>query len=154
MPVAAQYFRVLSIVAAIPVAANAHTDRITGQDYRGFERNDGRGSCCNWHDCRPALAPIMERDGEKIIDLGGNKFFFDRRKLLKRPSDDGNWHVCGNGQTLYCIIAPAEVRLEPSTLDSLFGQLKTKPPASESLTPVTVNSIWETATVPICTAPY
>ena len=152
MSAAARYFRAFWIAATIPFAADAHTDSVTGQDYRGFERNDGRGSCCDWHDCRPAFAPFKEQDGEKIIDRGGNKFSFDRGKLLNRPSDDGNWHICGNGHMLYCIIAPAEARLEPNPLGILLGQFVTKTPTSDSLVPFTAPSIREPATDRICGA--
>ena len=101
------------IFLALPTAAHAHVDAVTGQDYRMYFRNDGRGSCCDWHDCRPAFQPFMEPDGEKIVDFGNNKYGFDRSKLVSRPSEDGNWHVCGDGRKLNCIIAPAQSRLDP-----------------------------------------
>lgn len=69
--------------------AKGHIDAVTRQDYSGYERNDGKGSCCDWHDCRP----------------------FDAAKIVRRPSDDGNWHVCGTAKKLFSIIAPAEARL-------------------------------------------
>jgi hypothetical protein len=107
----------------IPAIAYAHIDGMTGQDYSGFERNDGKGSCCDWQDCRPASEPFMQQGGEKMIDRAGNVFSFDPGKVVKRPSDDGNWHVCGNATTLKCIIAPAETRREMRPLDRLFGWL-------------------------------
>jgi hypothetical protein len=114
-------FLLLWIVLAIPVVASAHTDPATGQDYSGFERNDGKGSCCDWHDCRPAHEPFMEQDGEKITDRANNKFLFDPAKVVGRPSDDGNWHVCASATTLRCIIAPAQSYRQPQRPERLFG---------------------------------
>jgi hypothetical protein len=105
-----------------PAVAFAHIDKLTGQDYNGFERNDGKGSCCDWHDCRPALMPFMEKDGEKITDLAGNKYLLDKGKIVHRPSDDGNWHVCGDAHRLNCIIAPQEAKRGPTPLDRLLGK--------------------------------
>lgn len=96
---------------ALPFAAFAHIDRATGQDYQGYERRDGKGSCCDWHDCRPATTPFPSKDGERIRDRAGNEFAFDPGKVVGRPSDDGNWHVCGDGRRLKCIIAPAQAGL-------------------------------------------
>lgn len=107
---------------AVPATVFAHIDRLTGQDYNGFERNDGKGSCCDWHDCRPALTPFMDKDGEKITDLAGNKYLLDPGKIVRRPSDDGNWHVCGDAHRLNCIIAPQEAKRSPTPLDRLFGK--------------------------------
>jgi hypothetical protein len=98
----------LWVLLILPVTGHAHVDEVTGQDYREFMRNDGLGSCCNWHDCRPAHAPVSEPDGEKIVDFGNNKYLFDPSKVVKRPSDDGNWHVCGDARKLKCIIAPVQ----------------------------------------------
>ncbi|MBL0373116.1 hypothetical protein JJB09_13860 [Rhizobium sp. KVB221] len=109
------------ILAILPVLAHAHIDASTGQDYQGFDRNDGRGSCCNWLDCRPALAPFMEPDGEKIADRARNKYAFDRSKVVKRPSDDGNWHICTNGGRLRCIIAPPEAWRRPDPASDRFA---------------------------------
>jgi hypothetical protein len=86
----------------------AHIDPVTGLDYRLFQRRDGGGDCCGWFDCRPATAPFQEPDGEKIMDRAGNKYRFDASKVVIRPSDDGEWHICGNARWLNCIIAPAE----------------------------------------------
>lgn len=91
--------------------AKGHIDAVTRQDYSGYERNDGKGSCCDWHDCRPALPPFLTPDGEKIADRARNTYPFDPAKIVRRPSDDGNWHVCGTAKKLFCIIAPAEARL-------------------------------------------
>jgi hypothetical protein len=110
----------LWILLALPAVASAHVDAATGQDYGGFERNDGKGSCCDWHDCRPAHEPFMEPDGEKITDRANNKFVFDPGKVVKRPSDDGNWHVCASATTLRCIIAPAQSYREQEP-NRLFG---------------------------------
>lgn len=96
------------ILASAP--ALAHVDPATGQDYQGFERRDGKGSCCNWLDCRPATAPFSTPEGERIRDRAGNLFRYDPAIVVARPSDDDNWHVCGNGTRLHCIIAPAETR--------------------------------------------
>jgi hypothetical protein len=152
MSSAAKFCRALLIVLAVPGAARAHTDKATGQDYTGFERNDGKGSCCDWHDCRPASEPFMEQDGEKIIDRGNNKFVFDPSKVVSRPSDDGNWHICGSATKLKCIIAPAQAEREPGSLDSLFGLLMSKQPADEStvLSPAEIDR--ELAAAPICRA--
>jgi len=153
MPVAAQICRALCIVLALPVAAQAHVYKVTGQDYNGFERNDGGGSCCDWHDCRPALAPFMEPDGEKIMDLGQNKFVFDPGKVVRRPSDDGNWHVCGSGTKLKCIIAPPEAERSPGLFDSLFSWLTPGSPGNERNLPTAVEISRELATAPICGIP-
>ncbi|MDB5523737.1 MAG: hypothetical protein JWM58_1500 [Rhizobium sp.] len=153
MSAAARYFLASWIGLTAPLVASAHTDRVTGQDYRGFERNDGRGSCCDWHDCRPALEPFMEQDGEKIIDRGHNKFSFDPGKVVKRPSDDGNWHVCGNASTLTCIIAPTQAEREPNPLDWLFGKIVPRRPANQTLVPIAAEIDRELATARICKAP-
>lgn len=129
------------IALAIPVAAYAHTDPETGQDYRGFERNDGRGSCCDWHDCRPAFAPIMEPDGAKIEDRVRNKFDFDPQKVVKRPSSDGNWHVCGTSMILYCIIAPAESMRDQAVPRSRFSILSPPPSTGSDATPSHVSLV-------------
>ena len=86
----------------------AHVDPVTGQDYKLFQRRDGGGDCCEWYDCRPATPPFSEAEGEMIMDRAGNKYRFDPAKVVARPSDDGNWHVCGDARRLKCIIAPAE----------------------------------------------
>ena len=153
MSTAARFCRSFWIVFAIPIGAYAHTDISTGQDYRGFDRNDGMGSCCDWHDCRPAFEPFMEQDGEKIIDRGNNKFLFDPSKVVKRPSDDGNWHICASATTLRCIIAPAQAERQPTPLDRLFGWLAPQQSVNQSfvLTPAEITR--ELAAVPICEAP-
>jgi hypothetical protein len=97
-----------AMLLVLPAVAHSHVDQGTGQDYRGFDRNDGQGPCCDWHDCRRAFGPIAEQDGETIMDLDYNKYPFDIDKVVKRPSDDGNWHICASPATLFCIIAPAE----------------------------------------------
>lgn len=153
MPAAVQICRTLCIVLAFPVAAQAHIDKVTGQDYNGFERNDDGGSCCDWHDCRPASAPFMEPDGEKIMDRGRNKFLFDPGKVVKRPSDDGNWHVCGSGTKLKCIIAPPEAERQPGLFDRLFGWLDPAPAASRSGLPTADEIASELLAAPICRAP-
>ena len=96
------------LLPLFPPTGLAHIDPATGQDYRDFERRDGKGSCCDWHDCRPATAPVVEDGREVIRDRAANIYDFDQDKVVRRPSDDGNWHVCGNGDRLNCIIAPAE----------------------------------------------
>jgi hypothetical protein len=104
-------FGILSALLALGGLAGgvlAHVDSVTGQDYKLFQRRDGRGDCCEWYDCRPASPPFTEPDGEKIMDRAGNKYRFDPSKVVTRPSDDGNWHVCGDARTLKCIIAPAQ----------------------------------------------
>jgi hypothetical protein len=108
MSAAARLFLFIVLSVAVPDAALAHVDLTTGQNYNGFQRNDGKGSCCDWHECRPAFAPFMAPDGEKIRDHGDNTYVFDSSKIVDRPSDDGNWHICGNATTLNCIIAPAQ----------------------------------------------
>jgi hypothetical protein len=154
MSAAAQFTGLSWIVLVIPFAADAHVDRITGQNYDGYERNDGKGSCCGWYDCRPALAPFTEGDGEKIMDRNRNKYPFDPAIVVQRPSDDGNWHVCGgSGTPLKCIIAPAQAEREPGLFDSLFGWLAPKHPANESLIPTAAEIDRELATAPICRAP-
>jgi hypothetical protein len=153
MSAAAHIVRPFWIVVAIPLTAHAHVDKTTGQNYSGFERNDGRGSCCDWYDCRPALSPFMESDGEKIMDRNQNKYAFDPRIVVKRPSDDGNWHVCGNGTALTCIIAPAQARREPGLLDSLFGRLERQHRSDQSLIPAAIEIRRELETAPICIAP-
>jgi hypothetical protein len=111
----------LCILLFIPLAAQAHVDPVTGQDYRVFERNDGQGSCCDWHDCRPAHAPVTGPEGEIIVDFGNNRYRFDPSKLVKRPSEDGQWHVCGDALKLKCIIAPAESRRDGEGIDGMAG---------------------------------
>ena len=118
---AARLACLLCLALMPPLPAEAHVDSNTAQNYRGYDRNDGRGSCCNWLDCRPAFAPVMEPDGETIMDRALNKFRFDPAKIVPRPSDDGNWHVCGSGSMIWCIIAPAQVKREPDPADRLFG---------------------------------
>ena len=117
----AGFSALLSILLVLALPVHAHVDKTTGQDYRDFTRNDGLGSCCDWHDCRPAHAPFTEPDGEMIVDLGNNKYRFDPSKVVKRPSDDGNWHVCGDARKLKCIIAPVESRRDTGGLDGLVG---------------------------------
>jgi hypothetical protein len=152
MSEAVRFARLLWIACILPVAAQAHIDKVTGQDYRGYERNDGKGSCCDWHDCRPASEPFVEKDGEKIMDRANNKFAFDPDKVVKRPSDDGNWHVCGSGTKLKCIIAPAEARREPGPLDTLFGFLvPDSAEESRALSAMDIDGML--AAAPICTAP-
>jgi len=153
MSAAARFVSFFSIVFAIPFVAYAHVDKLTGQNYSGFDRNDGKGSCCDWYDCRPALAPFMEPDGEKIMDRNQNKFSFDPAIVVKRPSDDGNWHVCGGGTALKCIIAPTESRREPGLLDSLYGWLVPRRAIARSLVPTAAEIDRELATAPICRAP-
>jgi hypothetical protein len=153
MSAAAQFAGSFCLVLAIPFAAHAHVDRVTGQNYNGFDRNDGKGSCCDWYDCRPALAPFMEQDGEKIMDRNQNKYSFDPAIVVRRPSDDGNWHVCGGGTALKCIIAPAQAEREPGLFDSLFGWLVPRHPANESLIPTAAEIDRQLAAAPICRAP-
>ncbi|MBX9459469.1 MAG: hypothetical protein KL863_27465 [Rhizobium sp.] len=95
-------------LGALAGTVPAHVDPLTGQDYRLFQRRDGGGDCCDWHDCRPATRPFIEAGVEMIMDRAGNKYRFDPGKVAIRPSDDGNWHLCGDAKTLKCIIAPAE----------------------------------------------
>ncbi|MDB5554400.1 MAG: hypothetical protein JWL86_4384 [Rhizobium sp.] len=121
MPSGARFVASLWILLVLPVAAHAHVDKTTRQDYRDFTRNDGLGSCCDWHDCRPAHAPVTEPDGEMIVDFGNNRYRFDPSKVVKRPSDDGNWHVCGDGWKLKCIIAPVESRRDGEGFDGLVA---------------------------------
>lgn len=135
---------------AIPAIAYAHTDGVTGQDYSGFKRNDGRGSCCDWQDCRPASQPFIEQGNEKMIDRAGNTFSFDPGKVVKRPSDDGNWHVCGNATTLKCIIAPAESQREAQPLERLLGWVPQKHPTDQSLLPSATEIELELARSAIC----
>lgn len=113
----------LLLSTLLPLPAQAHIDAVTSQNYRGYERTDGKGPCCDWLDCRPAFAPAREASGEVIMDRAMNKYPFDRRKVVARPSDDGNWHVCGSGQMIWCIIAPAEARRGPGPADRLFTSL-------------------------------
>jgi hypothetical protein len=101
------------LLLCLAIPSHAHVDPVTGQDYRDFLRNDGKGSCCDWYDCRPAYAPFTEPDGEKIIDFANNKYLYDLSKVVKRPSGDGHWHVCGDAKKLKCIIAPAQSLLDP-----------------------------------------
>jgi hypothetical protein len=103
----------LLLALVLPIAAHAHVDPVTGQDYRDFLRNDGKGSCCDWYDCRPAYAPFTEPDGDKIVDFANNKYLFDPSKVVRRPSDDGRWHVCGGPRKLKCIIAPPQSHRMP-----------------------------------------
>lgn len=42
------------------------------------------------------------------MDRAGNTYRFDTAKVVNRPPDDGNWHVCGNARRLKCIIAPTQ----------------------------------------------
>jgi hypothetical protein len=106
-----KFARLVSVVLAPGALAGvvfAHVDPVTGQDYRLFQRRDGGGDCCEWFDCRPATPPFSEAGGEMIMDRAGNKYRFDPGKVVTRPSDDGNWHICGDAKRLKCIIAPAE----------------------------------------------
>lgn len=123
MPSGARSVASLWILLVLPAAAHAHVDPVTGQDYRDFTRNDGLGSCCDWHDCRPAHAPVTEPDGEMIVDFGNNKYRFDPSKVVKRPSDDGNWHVCGDARKLKCIIAPVESLRDRDGIGGLVGEI-------------------------------
>lgn len=108
MPTIARMTLPLLAMALLAGEATAHVDSVSGQDYRQFQRRDGGGDCCDWYDCRPATAPFAEADGEKIMDRAGNKYRFDPSKVVARPSEDGNWHICGDATTLKCIIAPVE----------------------------------------------
>jgi hypothetical protein len=108
MPTRLRLLFILLALAAVADAVSAHIDPVTGQDYRQFQRRDGGGDCCEWYDCRPATAPFSEAEGEMIMDRAGNKYRFDPGKVVARPSDDGNWHICGNAKRLTCIIAPAQ----------------------------------------------
>lgn len=98
----------LTAFGALAGGGLAHVDPVTGQDYKLFQRRDGGGDCCEWYDCRPATAPFSEAEGEMIMDRAGNKYRFDPSKVVTRPSDDGNWHICGDAKRLKCIIAPVE----------------------------------------------
>lgn len=111
----------LLFMLVFPTVPQAHIHPVTGQDYRDFLRNDGKGSCCDWHDCRPAYAPFTEPDGEKIVDFANNKYRFDPSKVVRRPSDDGHWHVCGDARTLKCIIAPAQSQVVPASRTEQIG---------------------------------
>ena len=104
--------RILLLLLVAPAGAFAHIDPRTGQDYTGFQRNDGKGSCCDWHDCRPAGLPFTTRNGQMIADRAGNIYPFEPDKVVGQPSSDGNWHICGDAHRLKCIIAPAEGRME------------------------------------------
>ncbi|CAN7531071.1 hypothetical protein [Rhizobium sp. LjRoot254] len=119
MPSGARSSSLVLILVVFSSTAQAHVDKTTGQDYRDFTRNDGLGSCCSWHDCRPAHAPVTEPDGDMIVDFANNKYRFDPSKLVKRPSDDGNWHVCGDSQRLKCIIAPVQSRRDGDGPDGI-----------------------------------
>jgi hypothetical protein len=121
MSTGARFPASLLILLAFSFPAHAHIDPVTGQDYRDFMRNDGMGSCCSWHDCRPAHAPATESDGEMITDFGNNKYAFDPSKVVKRPSDDGNWHVCGDTRKLKCIIAPVQSLRDGEGVNGLMG---------------------------------
>ncbi len=153
MSAAARMSHLAWIVLAMPVAAHAHIDAATGQDYRAFERNDGGGSCCNWLDCRPALEPFMEKDGEKIMDRARNKFIFDPGKVVRLPSDDGNWHVCANSHGLICIIAPSQAERQPGFFDSLSGWLGSAHSNAQTAIPTAADIARELATAPICRSP-
>jgi hypothetical protein len=141
------------VALTVPLAAYAHVDKVTGQDYRDFQRNDGMGSCCDWQDCRPAFEPFMDKDGEKIRDRANNTFAFDPGKVVKRPSDDGNWHVCANATRLYCIIAPPQAGREPDPAGDVFGWLFSIQPAAQSFVPTDAERARQRADAPICRAP-
>jgi hypothetical protein len=142
----------LAIPFAAPLVAEAHIDAATEQDYRAFERNDGKGSCCDWLDCRPALEPFMENDGEKIMDRARNKFAFDQDKVVKLPSDDGNWHLCANSRGLICIIAPSQAARQSGFFGGLFSMFD--PPQSDAQIVLSAQDIArELATAPICRSP-
>ncbi len=110
---------------AAPAAAQserAQSDSRSGHDlyhsfYEAWQRNDGKGSCCNNLDCRP----VQFRDGAngveiRIEELGGAWHAAPMQSILPFGSFDANAHACygmtgcrtkeGCRPHFYCVVLP------------------------------------------------
>ncbi len=90
------------------VAAYAHNG------YESWQRNDGKGSCCNNQDCRP----VQWRDAKgeieiQIPELGGAWRPAPRATILPFSSPDDRGHACylmENGQPRFlCVALPTNM---------------------------------------------
>ncbi len=85
--------------------------------YEAWQRNDGKGSCCNNFDCRP----VQYRDGAngieiRIEELGGAWHAAPMRSILPFGSFDAQAHACygmtgcrtkaGCRPHFFCVVLP------------------------------------------------
>jgi hypothetical protein len=86
--------------------------------YSGWQRPDGKGSCCNNQDCRPVAHRDTPAGAEVRIDeLGGAWHAVPPRAVLPFGSPDDRAHACygligcqsarGCQPHFYCVALPA-----------------------------------------------
>jgi hypothetical protein len=80
--------------------------------YSKLNRNDGKGSCCNLHDCRPTQSRTVGDHYEVKVD--GEWTLVPNDKINNVVAPDGGAHVCAprqegpNKGVLFCVILPPE----------------------------------------------
>ncbi len=84
----------LSIALAGPAVAESDHDR-WHPVYETWQRNDGKGSCCNRFDCRSvAYRPQGEGFEIQIAELGNSWHGVPAKTILPFSSFDENAHAC------------------------------------------------------------
>lgn len=96
----------LLAIAAAVAPARAH------EPYSGWQRPDGKGSCCNNQDCRP----VAHRDTAggvevRIDELGGAWHKVPLGAVLPFGSPDDRAHACysltGRAPHFFCVALPS-----------------------------------------------
>src|SRR5262245_32945150 len=78
--------------------------------YSKLNRDDGKGSCCNFYDCRPTQSRRVGDHYEVKVDGEWTRVPNDKINNLVAP--DGGAHVCAprqegaNKGVLFCVILP------------------------------------------------
>ncbi len=84
----------LSLAPAGPAAAESDHD-LGHPVYETWQRPDGKGSCCNKHDCRSvAYRPQGEGFEIQIEELGNSWHGVPTKTILPFTSYDANAHAC------------------------------------------------------------
>lgn len=97
----------LAIASAVaPARAHDH--------YSGWQRPDGKGSCCNNQDCRPVAYRDTAGGVEVRIDeLGGTWHKVPLAAVLPFGSPDDRAHACyalaWRGPHFFCVALPANM---------------------------------------------
>jgi hypothetical protein len=87
-------------------------DRWHEDFYLKLNRNDGKGTCCNLMDCRPAQSRMVGDHYEVKVDGEWTPVPNDKINSVVAP--DGGAHVCAprqvgpNKGVLFCVVLPPE----------------------------------------------
>lgn len=93
-------YLVLLVISLVMLARVALAHDI----YTDWQRNDGKGSCCNLIDCAPAEVKRVKKGWE--VKLHGHWVPVPEEVVLKKNSPDGQAHVCASGLTILCFVEP------------------------------------------------